>query len=131
LDPASEGDLDSVLRQSSMSETEAPLLTLDDILSENNIPPSQSTVLKMDCEGCEYDTILSCASDTIRRFGYIQIEYHFGYKDLKEKLEKSGFRVSVTTPEYLPSRSLIETSNMFTPKSGKTLYIGYLYAERI
>jgi hypothetical protein len=28
------------------------------------------------------------------------IEYHYGYKNLKEKIEKSGFKVSVTRPIF-------------------------------
>lgn len=71
----------------------------------------------MDCEGCECDAILSIADDILRRFSYIQIEYHYGYKNLKEKLEKSGFTVSITRPILMPH-----------PESDKRL-IGSFYAR--
>jgi FkbM family methyltransferase len=76
-----------------------PLLTLDNILNENNLL-SGEVILKMDCEGCEYDTILSASEDTLEKFSHMQIEYHYGYKNLREKLEKSGFIVSYTRPMW-------------------------------
>jgi FkbM family methyltransferase len=95
-----------------------PLLTLRNILIQNNVRRGEA-VLKMDCEGCEYDTILSSSADTLRFFSHIQVEYHRGYKNLKEKLEKCGFHVSVTRP-------LLEKSS---PSEGqKMVYTGYLYA---
>jgi FkbM family methyltransferase len=75
-----------------------PLLTLEDILNENNVQTDGSVILKMDCEGCEYESILNANENTLQKFSHILIEYHHGYKDLKEKLEKSGFKVSVTRP---------------------------------
>lgn len=75
-----------------------PLLSLEDILNENNLHSNGSVILKMDCEGCEYESILSADEDTLQKFSHILIEYHHGYKDLKEKLQKSGFKVSVTRP---------------------------------
>jgi FkbM family methyltransferase len=95
-----------------------PLLTLRDILIQNNVLRGDA-VLKMDCEGCEYDTILSSSGDTLGFFSHIQLEYHRGYKNLKEKLEKCGFRVSVTKP-------LLEKSS--TSEGKKKVYTGYLYA---
>jgi FkbM family methyltransferase len=95
-----------------------PLLTLRNILIQNNVSKGEA-VLKMDCEGCEYDTILSSSADTLGFFSHIQVEYHRGYKNLKEKLEKCGFHVSVTNP-------LLEKSS---PSEGeKMVYTGYLYA---
>ena len=48
------------------------------------------SILKIDCEGCEYDSILHTPDIALQRFSHIQIEYHLGYRDLKEKLEKYG-----------------------------------------
>ncbi len=76
--------------------------------------------MKMDCEGCEYDTILSSYEDTLRKFSHMQIEYHYGYRNLKEKLEGSGFTVSVTSPRY--------SVNSESPNS--RMYVGWLYAKR-
>ena len=74
------------------------VLTLEDILKENNLVNDDSVILKMDCEGCEYETILLADENTLRKFSHIMIEYHFGYKNLQEKLEKCGFMVLVTRP---------------------------------
>lgn len=95
-----------------------PLLTLRDILIENDVSREEA-VLKMDCEGCEYETILSSTADTLTYFSHIELEYHRGYKNLKEKLEKCGFQVSVTRP-------IIEHKVSIQGKS--TTYRGHLYA---
>jgi FkbM family methyltransferase len=95
-----------------------PLLTLRDILIENDVSRGEA-VLKVDCEGCEYETILSSTADTLRYFSHIELEYHRGYKNLKEKLEKCGFQVSVTRP-------IMQHSSSIQGKS--TTYTGYLYA---
>jgi FkbM family methyltransferase len=90
-----------------------PLLTLDNILSQYNIS-SKDVILKMDCEGCEYEVILSAYEGTLQKFSHIQIEYHNGYIQLKEKLEKSGFKVSFTRPMW----------------NYRKQHMGYIYAKR-
>jgi FkbM family methyltransferase len=97
-----------------------PLVTLRDIIDENKVS-EEMVVLKMDCEGCEYDIILFSDCDTLRSFSHIQIEYHNGYQNLKEKLENCGFDVSVTKP--LLARSSIKGHR-------GTYYVGQLYATR-
>ena len=71
------------------------MTTLDDLISPLG---GSKLCLKMDCEGCEYDTILKAEPKTLTRFARIMIEYHYGYYDLKEKLEKCGFNVDHTSP---------------------------------
>ncbi|HXX05491.1 MAG TPA: FkbM family methyltransferase, partial [Candidatus Bathyarchaeia archaeon] len=68
-----------------------PVVTLEQILEKCD---SDNPVLKMDCEGCEYEVILSASQNILRKFSHIQIEYHSGYRNLKKKLENSGFSVS-------------------------------------
>jgi FkbM family methyltransferase len=105
-----------------------PLITLENILDDNDILSSNDkTVLKMDCEGCEYDVILSCTEKTLRRISYIQIEYHFGYKNLKEKLEKCGFTVSFSRPLRLPNN---RNAFKMTDSGPRHQYIGYIKAKR-
>lgn len=80
--------------------TEIETKTLETILDEFNI---EAAVLKLDCEGCEYSSILTSAVSTLRKFEAIYIEYHSGYRNLTEKLQSSGFKVIVnenTRKEY-------------------------------
>ena len=96
-----------------------PVKTLKNILEENAI---DEAVLKMDCEGSEYDAILREDNSTLRRFSHIQMEYHFGYDSLQRKLKDAGFEVKITKPMYIKSRD--------PSSSRKSLYYGYLYATR-
>jgi len=89
------------------------LMTLEKIMQMGDMEPA---VLKIDCEGCEFDTILYSSKFILRKFSNIIIEYHYGYKNLKEKLENCGFQVFVTEPRYT-----LDTK----------MYIGYLNAVRI
>jgi len=103
-----------------------PSLTLENILKEYNIQDSE-TILKMDCEGCEYDSILSASDTLLRQFSHMLIEYHDGYKDLKERLEKSAFEV---TPIKLTGELGGPTALPNIDRPGEWYYIGYIYAKR-
>ena len=98
-------------------EVEVPLTTLNEILKGMK---TRDCILKMDCEGCEYETILSASKETLSNFSHLQIEYHFGYKNLKNKLENCGFDVEVTKPRI--GKRLFQESK-------KTFY-GYIFAKR-
>jgi FkbM family methyltransferase len=71
-------------------------ITIDSILNDYNIEPY---MLKMDCEGCEYD-ILLCSD--LSMFKIILLEYH-GYlvgenpEILFEELENQGFKMVKNT----------------------------------
>ncbi len=95
-----------------------PLKTLEEIITEFEIP--DDSIMKIDCEGCEVDVILSSNKNILKKFSQIEIEYHYGYKDLKEKLENCGFDVSVSPPLFLRNR-----------QSNKSMYFGYLYAQNL
>ena len=119
IDPEYESNITSRLRDFNEG-IRIPLVTLENILNEFNVEASNA-VLKMDCEGCEYDIILSASKDTLSKFSDIQIEYHHGYRSLKEKLEKAGFNV-VTTRPILHYRS----NDITVPRT----YVGNLYAKQ-
>jgi len=58
-------------------------------------------VLKMDCEGCEYEAVLGAGRADLRRFSFIILEYHYGYENLRKKLESCGFSVRIAKgPNY-------------------------------
>ena len=68
-------------------------LSLDYLINEFDI---KEGILKLNCEGCEYESILTPDSFTLQKFERILIQYHNGFKKLKTKLEDAGFVVSVT-----------------------------------
>ena len=105
-----------IFYSSKIDGVKVKLFTLENILNAHNI---HSAVLKMDCEGCEYDSILSCSNLVLQRFSHMSIEYHYGYQNLKKKLEDAGFKVSVTVPKYAKN-----------PLTNKKMYSGFISAER-
>lgn len=66
-------------------------ITLQDIIKDFDV---SDAILKLDCEGCEYETILNSSSEILQKFTDIQIEYHNGYQNLEKKLLSVGFEVS-------------------------------------
>ena len=90
-------------------------ISLKTLLKEYNY---ESPVLKMDCEGCEYN-LLKEDNDTLKRFKRIQIEYHYGYQKLKEKLEDCGFAVTFTKPTHIYNKDA----------SNPNMVIGQIYAR--
>ena len=112
VDPDYEGSVTTRLGEFS-NGMKVPLLTLEDILSQNNVP--YGSVLKTDCEGCEYENLLSSPEQILRRFSHMLIEYHYGYKNIQKKLEKSGFYVSVTRPRI--------------SRKDKLMRVGYIFAK--
>jgi FkbM family methyltransferase len=72
--------------------------TLREIVDRYNI--ESPAVLKLDCEGCEYDIILSNCRATLDKFSHIQIEYHYGLKYLNKHLINASFSVAHTNPRY-------------------------------
>ena len=67
-------------------DTPVPTCTLDSLIEKYG----PFDVLKMDCEGCEHESI-----PYSRRIGEIReilVEYHEGYEDIVRKLREEGFR---------------------------------------
>ncbi|MFP3137988.1 MAG: FkbM family methyltransferase [Nitrososphaeria archaeon] len=56
--------------------------------------PDGASLLKMDCEGCEYEVLRSAGPDLLARFRRIILEYHDGPRDLPDILGSAGFSVS-------------------------------------
>ena len=92
-------------------------LSLEDIVAGCGI---DGGVLKMDCEGCEYGSILGASNDVLQHFDQIAIEYHYGYKDLEQKLKGAGFSVRHTIPKYAGYYRTREP----------IMYIGLIFAKR-
>lgn len=114
IDPNASGTLVSLNEENEGKES-IQLITLMEILENEN--KDSDYILKIDCEGCEYDIILSTPEEIIKRFSHIQIEYHFGYLNMKKRLESCGFVVTHTSP-----RIGLRVGNI-------NKRVGYLYAK--
>lgn len=68
-----EGDTDTYFKHGDCSVA-VPAVTLGELINMFNIDPSNA-VLKMDCEGCEYDIVLN-DYEHVRLFREVVLEYH-------------------------------------------------------
>ncbi len=114
------------------SEQDVEFLTLKTLIQKYCSCPE---ILKIDCEGCEYDFILNASGNDLSRFSHIQIEYHFGYQNLKTKLEACGFEVICTRPSFFlpPKKNKLTWSLTWSLSNGevrkaRSMFIGWLYA---
>ena len=80
-----------------------------------------NAVLKLDCEGCEYEAILNSNNKTLETFSEIIIEYHYGYYKLMKKLRSSGFEVKILSEPKYDYNPHAENPHMLR---------GILYAQR-
>ena len=99
--------------------TNINITTLREILKRFKI--AEEAVLKIDCEGCEYGILLETKNSDLRRFKQIQIEYHYGYLNLKRKLEDAKFKVDRMMPGY--------TNNI--DAENKEMFLGLMYATKL
>jgi len=68
--------------------------SLKDLVNQFHL---NDALIKIDCEGCEYDTIIQSTPETLQKFSHMIIEFHEGFEKLKKKLEDSNFLVVVNT----------------------------------
>jgi FkbM family methyltransferase len=73
-------------------KNEIKIIGLDELVSKY---PHEKIVLKLDCEGCEYDTIINSNEEILKKIDEIILEYHSGYKKLKNKLTSAKFSVKI------------------------------------
>ncbi len=90
-------------------------ISLNEVLSSNHL--KKVDLIKLDCEGAEFDILLESEPDTVRAFRRIVMEYHDGqtgrhHSQLVSHLERLGYRVA-------------------TRKNVVHSEIGYLFAEQI
>lgn len=95
-------------------QTLVPSTSLADALKSNNI--ERCDLIKLDCEGAEFDILFSAEPEILKRVDRIVLEYHDyvtgnNHRELAEYLRESGYKVR-TTPNYVHAD------------------LGYLYAER-
>jgi Methyltransferase FkbM domain len=92
-------------------------------LNQYPLASDDPVILKLDCEGCEYEVILSADGQTLQKFYLVMIEYHYGCKNLKQKLERIEFKVSVTRPK-------IEARPPEVSDQRDKLAIGHIFAKK-
>ncbi len=77
-------------------------VSLDEVMNENGI--ERCDLLKLDCEGSEYEILQDCTPDTLRRVRRIVAEYHEGVhgagtgRGLCRFLESRSFRIDRFEP---------------------------------
>jgi FkbM family methyltransferase len=92
-DPGNEGG-HSLIQHTAQAET-VDTVTLADFCAQNQI--EKIDFLKIDCEGAEYDILLSLPAEPFARIHKISMEYHRvsdHYPDqLVQVLQKNGFQI--------------------------------------
>ncbi len=102
-----------VTDKSSRNSIRVEAVSLADVLRANKL--TSVDLVKLDCEGAEFDILLGSKPETVKAFQRIVMEYHDGaggrhHSLLKSHLESLGYRVTSRV-------------NVVHPR------IGYLYAE--
>ncbi len=82
----------AVFRPSDKCDVKVRIYTPESLIKELGI---DDAVLKMDCEGCEYEVFRSMKPETIRRFRELIIEYHNGPEPMASMLENHGYEVTI------------------------------------
>jgi len=67
------------------------VITLEDIIEKNNI--NEIHLLKMDCEGSEYEIFKTINANTLQRINELILEFHGSAAPIVEKLRKNDFCV--------------------------------------
>ncbi|MFZ0548812.1 MAG: FkbM family methyltransferase [Candidatus Promineifilaceae bacterium] len=100
--------------EGTVKEAAIPVITLAEML--DRLPNGRCDLMKIDCEGCEFDLLLDSPPGLLSRIDRLTIETHDGYNDcstnhLAAYLRQQGFSVR-------------ERANPVHD------YLGFIYAER-
>lgn len=100
------------------------IYSLKTLLHEYKI---EEAVLKIDCEGCEYN-LLKEENYILKKFKRIELEFHYGYKNLVAKLTEAGFDIKIlkvfeSDGTNTSLKKMAINNNDYT--------FGLLYAQRI
>ena len=90
---------------------EIPTMNLENLVNYYNVIDG---CLKIDCEGCEYDILLSCPKNILRRFSHIMLEFHHGTNKIVKKLNDCNYRVDI---KFLPNYKNNSRGYIFASKS--------------
>lgn len=81
--------------------------TLEELITKYDLVDG---IIKMNCEGCEYETILNTPNTILQKFSYIIIQYHEGPDSLMAKLSNSGFKISCEAYSLTKGQLIAENS---------------------
>jgi hypothetical protein len=82
-----------LFRPSNRCDVKVRMYTLRTLIKEFEV--EEGSVLKMDCEGCEYEAVLNADPGGFAIFSQVIIVYHSGYSEIKKHLEAVGFSTEV------------------------------------
>lgn len=89
--------LATTIPESTASPSNVAMVTLAGLLDESGFVDCD--LLKVDCEGCEYDIFLSADDTTLRRIGAIVCEFHpipgRSVAELSQRLRTAGYGVTI------------------------------------
>jgi FkbM family methyltransferase len=104
LDPSYAASTGDDLKQSTTETNgiKVEVLTLHELVDMYEI---DSGVMKIDCEGCEYDLILGSPAEDLRRFDEILVECHYGYLNIEKKLRLAGFKTKHSRVTFTVNRA--------------------------
>ena len=97
------------------------ITTLTNLIKENKL--GDNLVLKMDCEGCEFDSLLNEDENTLKAFSEIIMEYHNYPYDLIKTLLSLNFEVTVNDVNIIDLTKI--------PRKILRSHIGYIYAKQL
>jgi FkbM family methyltransferase len=83
----------SVFRPGGRCDVKVRMYALRTLIKEFEV--EEGSVLKMDCEGCEYEAVLNTDPGDLAVFSQVKIEYHNGYREIKRHLEAAGFSTEI------------------------------------
>ena len=93
------------------------ILALSQVVGKYSL---KGAVLKSDCECYEYGILLKSSDQTLAAFDQVILEYHSGYRDLRQRLTAAGFSVAkIGRPFY----------SYYKPDA-RHMMLGLLYAKR-
>jgi len=89
------------LKEDQQNGIEISKITLEELTSNYN---TSDLVLKLDCEGCEYDILLNSSDEILKKFNAILLEFHSGFKNISQRLKNLGFSIQILNSKYTPKK---------------------------